>query len=345
MIMFRKKSKKLMKNIKNNKMKFHKTWKLRNKYNEVDFDFLLKRFKRLPDLSAEFKDVYLSDYPYVIKKQSKDLKLSKYLLDNIFMESSNFKKHEVQNRIEQELTHPLKEEDYLNITIRQFIKKLKYSVVIIQLQLNNRVLEKLSYKLSKKFKIPVGVNAYFTPHSSQTLPLHFDNHSVFLYQVFGKKRWLVKDYCPTSSKQIDIIDTILEPGDILFIPKGYYHEAFALKKEHSFHLTFGVHLYSFKTISEWCQVKFNKKISVNLKRDEFLVYNFIYFFNKIYSNFINFPFLVLKSNVKNLGSLIHNDYEAEFELSLLDWVKNKVFVNKKSELDFKNFKELLSEEK
>jgi len=104
---------------------------------------------------------------------------------------------------------------------------------------------------------PVQVNAYLTPRSSQGFAHHYDVHDVFVLQVAGAKRWQIhppvlvdplrtqpwtdrKAAVEQASSGEALIDTVLEPGDALYLPRGYVHGAQALEGV-SAHLTVGVH--------------------------------------------------------------------------------------------------------
>jgi bifunctional lysine-specific demethylase and histidyl-hydroxylase NO66 len=104
---------------------------------------------------------------------------------------------------------------------------------------------------------PVQVNAYITPTQSQGFSAHYDVHDVFVLQVAGEKRWLVhepvlrdplrsepweerRDAVSARAAEQPVIDTVLRPGDALYLPRGYLHSAEALG-DVSCHLTVGVH--------------------------------------------------------------------------------------------------------
>jgi len=104
---------------------------------------------------------------------------------------------------------------------------------------------------------PVQVNAYITPPENRGFAAHYDVHDVFVLQVGGHKRWhvhepVVRNPLPdqpwqqhraaVASRAADqpLIDVVLEPGDSLYLPRGYLHSADALG-EISIHLTVGVH--------------------------------------------------------------------------------------------------------
>jgi ribosomal protein L16 Arg81 hydroxylase len=104
---------------------------------------------------------------------------------------------------------------------------------------------------------PVQVNAYVTPRQSQGFSAHYDTHDVFVLQVAGEKRWRIhqpvlpsplRDQSWTDHRaaveeragEEPVIDTVLRPGDSLYLPRGYLHAAEALGGV-TCHLTVGVH--------------------------------------------------------------------------------------------------------
>ncbi len=104
---------------------------------------------------------------------------------------------------------------------------------------------------------PVQVNAYVTPSSSQGFGAHYDVHDVFVLQVAGEKRWRIHEPVhpaplrdqPWEKRRAEVearaagepvIDTVLHPGDALYLPRGYLHAAEALGGV-TCHLTVGVH--------------------------------------------------------------------------------------------------------
>jgi cupin superfamily protein len=100
---------------------------------------------------------------------------------------------------------------------------------------------------------PAQANAYYTPRAAQGLPVHHDTHDVFVLQVVGEKRWLVyepalelplKDqkYSPELGEPGDPVhDLVLRPGDMLYLPRGWLHEALTSDSD-SLHLTVGVNV-------------------------------------------------------------------------------------------------------
>ncbi len=101
------------------------------------------------------------------------------------------------------------------------------------------------------------INAYVTPPENQGFAAHYDNHDVFVLQIAGTKRWrihepVLRDPLPDQkweqrrgevaarAAEEPLLDTVLAPGDALYLPRGYLHSATALG-ELTIHLTVGVH--------------------------------------------------------------------------------------------------------
>lgn len=99
-----------------------------------------------------------------------------------------------------------------------------------------------------------GCNAYLTPAGSQGFSPHYDDIEAFVIQTEGRKRWKVyKPRTPGealprfSSPNFEqgeigepILDVDLEPGDILYMPRGTIHQAKASEDAHSLHITVSV---------------------------------------------------------------------------------------------------------
>ncbi|WP_461155677.1 cupin domain-containing protein [Saccharopolyspora tripterygii] len=112
--------------------------------------------------------------------------------------------------------------------------------------------------LAEELGHPVQTNAYVTPPSSRGFSAHYDVHDVFVLQLAGRKHWRV--HAPVQpdplrnqpwtghaqavaarARDAPVIDAVLEPGDAMYLPRGWLHAATALG-DTSAHLTVGVHV-------------------------------------------------------------------------------------------------------
>jgi hypothetical protein len=103
---------------------------------------------------------------------------------------------------------------------------------------------------------PLQVNAYLTPAGNQGFATHYDTHDVFVLQVDGRKHWRIHepvlpdplerqgwgrraDEVSAVADGPPALDVLLEPGDALYLPRGWLHSAQA-QSESSLHLTVGI---------------------------------------------------------------------------------------------------------
>ena len=104
--------------------------------------------------------------------------------------------------------------------------------------------------LERLFRVRIQVNAYAGWRTSHGFDLHWDDHDVFILQVAGRKHWkvygmtrkypLARDVEPTTEKpDTPLWEAMLEDGDLLYIPRGWWHVATPLN-EPTLHLTVGV---------------------------------------------------------------------------------------------------------
>lgn len=116
-------------------------------------------------------------------------------------------------------------------------------------------LRQLCSMMQEFFHCLVGANVYLTPPNSQGFAPHYDDIEAFVLQVEGRKRWRL--YAPPQSTDVlartssgnykqeelgqPLFDAVLEPGDILYFPRGTVHQAVTEQKQHSLHITLSVY--------------------------------------------------------------------------------------------------------
>jgi hypothetical protein len=162
------------------------------------------------------------------------------------------------------------------------------TIVLQALHLHHEPLAVFARELEQELGQPAQVNAYYTPRSAQGLPVHHDTHDVFCLQVAGQKRWLVyepvlelplKDqrYRPELGDPGEpVLDVTLTPGDTLYLPRGWLHEALTSESD-SLHLTVGVTPYTWldalKAAIEDCRgdIAFRRSVPAGGESDEDLL--------------------------------------------------------------------------
>ncbi|MGH7028141.1 JmjC domain-containing protein [Brevundimonas sp.] len=117
-------------------------------------------------------------------------------------------------------------------------------------------LAEVSAMLSRAFAAAVGANLYCSFKGVQAFGTHYDLHDVFAVQVEGEKVWRLYenraeapvDFPPdtpetrrwlTQSRGRLMTEVRMRPGDVLYLPRGWCHDALA-QDGASLHVTFSV---------------------------------------------------------------------------------------------------------
>jgi lysine-specific demethylase/histidyl-hydroxylase NO66 len=127
------------------------------------------------------------------------------------------------------------------------------TIILQALQLHWQPAALYCRALEQRLSFPVQANAYATPAGAQGFAVHHDTHDVFVLQVAGAKRWRI--HAPVVELPLNgqrwspelgdpgppVDDLTLQPGDTLYLPRGWPHEA-AAQEQDSLHITVGMHV-------------------------------------------------------------------------------------------------------
>ena len=125
---------------------------------------------------------------------------------------------------------------------------------------------RLCQELATELGHPVQANAYVTPPQNKGFSHHYDVHDVFVLQIEGEKKWMIhspvleaplRDQPWTDhraaveqrAQEPPLLETVLRPGDCLYLPRGFLHAAEALGGV-STHITVGVHVWTRFALAE-----------------------------------------------------------------------------------------------
>ncbi|MFF0024486.1 cupin domain-containing protein [Streptomyces sp. NPDC005496] len=126
-----------------------------------------------------------------------------------------------------------------------------YTVVINKVHCRESAVAGLCRALENALHHPVGANLYLTPRNGQGFAPHMDTHDVFILQLHGTKEWHVGNplrHLPLpldEQGEVELLDFrkfTLTPGDVLYLPRGFPHEALTSASS-SLYLTVGVYAY------------------------------------------------------------------------------------------------------
>jgi ribosomal protein L16 Arg81 hydroxylase len=116
--------------------------------------------------------------------------------------------------------------------------------------------DRLCHMLQRTFAATVGANVYCSFKHVQAFNTHFDLHDVFAFQAEGEKTWRIYETRadnPVSplppgdeverwlieSRGKVLFEARMQPGDILYLPRGQYHDAIT-GDDASLHVTYWV---------------------------------------------------------------------------------------------------------
>lgn len=141
---------------------------------------------------------------------------------------------------------------YSQILPKELNQKLRegHTLILDQIDQVYRPITDIARMLEFNFREHVQVNAYVAWGPSRALKAHPDDHDVFVLQVHGRKCWRIyglSERGPLIGGDTKCLappnkvawEAILEPGDLLYVPRNWWHEVRS-DGEPSVHLTCGI---------------------------------------------------------------------------------------------------------
>jgi len=118
------------------------------------------------------------------------------------------------------------------------------SLVLNRIDTLSPGLREMADALAKATCAPIQSNLYCSWRAHQAFPIHFDTHDVFALHIAGEKAWRIYQRhieAPVRHPRFTDLDLayhnkhkgplsqslVMRPGDVLYIPRGFYHEALA----------------------------------------------------------------------------------------------------------------------
>ncbi|WP_097917029.1 cupin domain-containing protein [Streptomyces sp. b84] len=128
-------------------------------------------------------------------------------------------------------------------------------------------------RLERHLRTGVQVNAYASWTPEEGFGVHWDDHDVLVLQVDGAKRWRI--YGPTRQAPLyrdtavpeppppePLVELVLHAGDMLYLPRGWWHAVTASEGEHSLHLTCGMQTTTGADLLQWLSEDLRRESSV-----------------------------------------------------------------------------------
>ncbi|HLL32732.1 MAG TPA: cupin domain-containing protein [Streptomyces sp.] len=121
---------------------------------------------------------------------------------------------------------------------------------------------RLAEELEGWLRTHVQVNAYASWTATEGFGVHWDDHDVIVVQLQGAKRWRL--YGPTRRAPLatdtdrpqpppekPVAELVLRTGDVLYLPRGWWHAVAADQGANSLHLTCGLRPHTGADLLAW----------------------------------------------------------------------------------------------
>jgi len=136
--------------------------------------------------------------------------------------------------------------------VKRLLEKANATIQFNQPQRFSVSLWKIMELLEKYFGSVVGSNVVITPKGAKGLPLQNNDMEDFVLQLEGKQTWSLYKATEELSRELNpsmgkdeigekLFDVNLEPGDLLYFPRGTIFEATASSDGYSTHLSFSTY--------------------------------------------------------------------------------------------------------
>ena len=165
-------------------------------------------------------------------------------------------------------TYSIEQQRRRNYATRKIIPKKLYeqlsqgaSLVLDAVDELHLPIRQFNNSLERAFGTHVQANLYLSRRKVQGFATHWDDHDVLILQIHGKKNWTVfgetriypmfRDlHDQYNPPQTPIWNGLVNEGDILYIPRGFWHHAEALDSP-SLHITIGLNRNTAFNFLDW----------------------------------------------------------------------------------------------
>ncbi|MFD9097858.1 JmjC domain-containing protein [Streptomyces collinus] len=123
-------------------------------------------------------------------------------------------------------------------------------------------LARLAEAIERDLRIRVQANLYASWTSTEGFGVHWDDHDTIVVQLDGAKRWriygttrpypLYRDIeDPGEAPAEPVAELVLQPGDVLYVPRGVWHAVSADQGMRSLHVTCGLQTHTPTDLMTW----------------------------------------------------------------------------------------------
>jgi ribosomal protein L16 Arg81 hydroxylase len=131
--------------------------------------------------------------------------------------------------------------------------RLGATLILNRFEFQSSLAKRLCSSVARYSGMQTTSNAYLSFGGRGSFGKHWDTHDVFAVQLLGRKRWQIFEPtfpCPLSHQSSDkmpqtasyrpVLDLVLEAGDMLYVPRGWWHRTIPFD-EGSLHVSVGAY--------------------------------------------------------------------------------------------------------
>ena len=207
----------------------------------------------------DFKEIFLNQKPYLFKSSFQNINIDWAYINEVYgradFSHQNFK---LMNGYEVPKSEYI--ESYLNVGVIEhrcirpvLYEYLRNGATLVHNRIKNEpLIDHISKQIANFAEAQTIASGYAAFSSKPSYKSHWDTRDVYAVQLLGRKRWILKKpsfefplYMHQTKNFTDIqepeevyMDVILEAGDVLYIPRGWWHNPLPLDGE-TFHLAVG----------------------------------------------------------------------------------------------------------
>lgn len=208
---------------------------------------------------SDFDSEYLYKKPFLLKSVVKDLKLSWDYVNEVYSRADvSDESFKLMNGYPVSKDKYIESYDNLGKTEFRMVRPVVYdylrngATLVYNRITNEPKIDQISKQIANFASAHVVTSGYAAFSNKSSYMAHWDTRDVFAVQLIGRKRWILKApnfelplYMQQTKNFKDIkepeevyMDVILEAGDILYVPRGWWHNPLPIGEE-TFHLAVG----------------------------------------------------------------------------------------------------------
>jgi ribosomal protein L16 Arg81 hydroxylase len=147
------------------------------------------------------------------------------------------------------------------------------TLVLNRFEDHSTLVQRLCADVARYAGLQTTANAYVSFGGTGTFGRHWDTHDVFAIQLLGRKRWQLykptlplplshqtSDAAPSQNIGPAAMDVVLEPGDLLYVPRGWWHSVVPFNAG-SCHVSVGTYAATVRDYLMWvCSQFFSQQL-------------------------------------------------------------------------------------